>query len=292
MSEYIEFGVSDRTRFQDLQRVFNKLKTDKDEDSINDESEYLILFDEEACGYFEWSTPEENDLWLKRWLATPIETRWTDSSLKRGWGFDSMIDAFKNGDYSLLSCEMIGSDIARLNFYARTKTHTHYQIHQKRGVEAMNEIGILPKFKGKAVHDGWKSYNQHECIHNLCNAHHLRELVFIHEQFNQAWAEKMIQLLCKINESVKVAKLEGKNALEALIVTGFMYEFEVTFDNNLAERDIRMTKLKLKISGTFRSEDGANAFARIRGYIYTLKKQGLNVLHALTKAFLGDPIFV
>jgi transposase len=71
-----------------------------------------------------------------------------------------------------------------------------------------------------------------------------------------------------------------------------MYEFEVTFDNNLAERDIRMTKLKLKISGTFRSEDGANAFARIRGYISTLKKQGLNVLHALTKAFLGDPIFV
>jgi len=223
-----------------------------------------------------------------------------------------------------------------------TKTHTHYQIHQKRGVEAMNEIGILPNFKGKAIHDGWKSYNQYECNHNLCNAHHLRELVFIHEQFNQAWAEKMIQLLCKINDSVKVAKLEGKTVLEALIITGFesefqtiidsgyevnpesipavktkgkpkrtkalnlilrldlqrkqvlgfMYDFEVPFDNNLAERDIRMTKLKIKISGTFRSDNGANAFARIRGYISTLKKQGLNVLDALTKAFLGDPIFV
>jgi transposase len=48
----------------------------------------------------------------------------------------------------------------------------------------------------------------------------------------------------------------------------------VTFDNNLAERDIRMTKLKLKISGTFRSEDGANALARIRGYILRLKSRG------------------
>jgi transposase len=63
-----------------------------------------------------------------------------------------------------------------------TKTHTHYQIHQKRGTEAMDEIGILPKFKGKAVHDGFKSYNQYECSHNLCNAHHLWELVFIYKR--------------------------------------------------------------------------------------------------------------
>jgi transposase len=225
-----------------------------------------------------------------------------------------------------------------------TKTHTHYQIHQKRGTEAMDEIGILPKFKGKAVHDGFKSYNQYGCGHSLCNAHHLRELVFIHERFNQAWAEEMIDLLCKIKDLVKQAKLEHKSTLEASIiktfesefqaiidsgyasnpetiiangaktrgrrkrtkplnlilrldlqrkqVLGFMYDFDVPFDNNLAERDIRMTKLKLKISGTFRSERGAFAFARIRGYISTLKKQGLSILDALTKAFLGNPLFV
>jgi len=62
-----------------------------------------------------------------------------------------------------------------------TKTHTHYQVHQKRGQIAMDEIGILPNFKGKAVHDGFKSYNEYECKHYLCNAHHLRELVFVHE---------------------------------------------------------------------------------------------------------------
>jgi len=66
----------------------------------------------------------------------------------------------------------------------------------------------------------------------------------------------------------------------------------VPFDNNLAERDIRMTKLKQKISGGFRSESGAYAFARIRGYISTLKKQGLQVLDALINIFLGNPLFV
>jgi transposase len=223
-----------------------------------------------------------------------------------------------------------------------TKTHTHYQIHQKRGTEAMDEIGILPNFKGKAVHDGFKSYNQYQCIHHLCNAHHLRELIFIHERFNQPWAEGMTHLLCKINDLVRQSKLEHKSTLETSIiktfesefqaiidegyaanpetindaktrgrpkrtkplnlilrldlqrkqVLGFMYDFDVPFDNNLAERDIRMTKLKLKISGTFRSKRGANAFARIRGYISTLKKQGLSILDALTKAFLGNPLFV
>jgi transposase len=80
--------------------------------------------------------------------------------------------------------------------------------------------------------------------------------------------------------------LQSKQAL------GFMYDFDVPFDNNQAERDIRMTKLKLKISGTFRSKLGAHAFARIRGYISTLKKQGLSVLDALTKAFMEIPLFV
>ena len=226
-----------------------------------------------------------------------------------------------------------------------TESHTLYQVHKKRGRDAMDAIGILPKYKGKAVHDGFKSYKDYQCSHYLCNAHHLRELTFIHERFNQPWAEEMIDLLCDINDMVKQAKLDNQTALEQSQITafelkfqkiidrgykanpepvidpspqktrgrkkrtkplnlihrldlerkqalGFMHDFTVPFDNNLAERDIRMTKLKLKTSGCFRSLKGADAFARIRGYISTLRKQRLDILDSLINLFRGNPLFV
>ena len=68
-----------------------------------------------------------------------------------------------------------------------------------------------------------------------------------------------------------------------------MRDFAVPFDNNLPERDLRMMKLRQKISGTFGSFAALVDFCRIRGYVSTARKNGLNALETLRHVFLDDP---
>jgi transposase len=222
-----------------------------------------------------------------------------------------------------------------------TEQLTHYAVHPKRGHEALDAIGILADFHGVSVHDGWQSYWRYMCQHGLCNVHHLRELIFLHEVLQQVWAGQMKELLLDMKSAVEQARAEGRQGLHPLemqdwktryqalleegylanppdpplatrkkgrrkqsparnlldrlsthqdAVLAFLENFAVPFDNSLAERDIRMVKVQQKVSGCFRSEAGAQAFCRIRGYLSTLRKQGMPVLTALEQALVGHPV--
>lgn len=226
---------------------------------------------------------------------------------------------------------------------ASTSKLTHYAVHAKRGKMAMIDTGILPLFTGTAIHDCYDSYWYFvRCLHALCNAHILRELIFVLEQEKQLWAKDMIDLLLEAKaavdakrqigdrlDDVQIADLTNryhiilkagfaedalanpvepkppgqrgkqkqsypKNLLDRLQdrqqeVLRFISDMNVPFDNNLVERDQRMNKVKQKVSGTFRSQEGAKEFCRIRGYISTVKKHSLSVLDALHDAFRGKP---
>ena len=91
----------------------------------------------------------------------------------------------------------------------------------------------------------------------------------------------------------KTKKTKARNLVERFekhkdAILRFVHDFKVPFDNNLAERDIRMMKVQQKISGCFRSLEGAEQFCHLRSYISTIRKQGLNVWEALGSLFDGD----
>jgi len=92
----------------------------------------------------------------------------------------------------------------------------------------------------------------------------------------------------------RVAQSPARNLIDRLLqhqaaYLRFLTDFRVPFDNNLAERDLRMSKLQQKISGCFRTPRGTDLFCRIRGYISTLRKQGYQILPALLSLWSDTP---
>jgi transposase len=258
--------------------------------------------------------------------------------------YENLAPAEEGIKQALINSEVLHSDETGLQsdgkkwvHVASTPTHTHYDIHAKRGKEAMDAIGILPHFTGNSVHDRYASYEIYtQCQHSNCNAHHLRDLLYIEEEMGRNWAKRMRCLLIRSNHLKKQGQLnesvigsvskqydailnkgllkepsepipqpgkrgrKAKNMSKRLIETmqqkkeqtlRFLFDLTIPFDNNQAERDLRMIKVKQKISGCFRTFHGAKVFCRIRSYISTTKKHGFNVLDAIVLALNNKPYF-
>ncbi len=205
---------------------------------------------------------------------------------------------------------------------------TLFHPDEARGQEAMDRMGILPVFKGILVHDHWKAYFNYACEHALCNAHHIRELQKAIEDDGSKWAKAMQDLLKEINIAVhntggvlsseeakrfrkKYARVidmgeaecptnleiraqsKTRNLLDRLKLfevetLRFMEDKNVPFTNNQGENDLRMTKVQQKISGCFRSMEGAQIFCRVRSYLQTCRKHGINPTEALKLLFAGE----
>jgi len=201
-------------------------------------------------------------------------------------------------------------------------------------------MGILPDYHGVLCHDHWSSYYNYACLHALCIAHNLRELLFAFEEDNQKWAKEMHDFLTNLNIEVRKSeenclsktkvenrlktyreilahgdkecappiknektrgrqkKSKSRNLLERLIkfeeeTIWFMKEDVVSFTNNQGENDLCMTKVHQKVSGCFRSLEGAQTFCRIRGYLVTCRKNGVSPTDALRLLLEGKlPEFI
>ena len=215
---------------------------------------------------------------------------------------------------------------------------TFFAIHRKRGKEAIQAIGIIPKFKGWLMTDFLSSYLAFDhCRHTFCKSHLMRELIFLFEQHQQPWAQDLYDLflemlLCLQDGKTRDAPMTKKechawqqryrnllqvgrqanpltpaqlarkrpkqskeqNLLDRLEgyedgILAFLWEWDLPFTNNEAERAFRMMKTRLKISGCFRTLAGARRHARIRSYVSTLRKHSLPVLEYLRLALDGRP---
>ena len=186
---------------------------------------------------------------------------------------------------------------------ASTPGLTFYGVHPKRGAEAMDFFDLIPHCQGWVMHDHFKAYFTYpDCLHALCNQHHLRELKYLHEEEGQEWAGELSRFLLDWNERLPGKEVLGQKAFEearrryhAILAKGrrqnpaqdaraqskavnllrrlqdfdqsvlaFLWNPDVPFTNNQAERDIRMVKVKQKVSGCFRTLEGASVFARLR----------------------------
>jgi len=258
----------------------------------------------------------------------------TQTNLRAYEALDSVQGAIQRG---LTQAPVVHVDESGLRVAGRlhwlhvacTAELTFYGVHDRRGVEAMDALGVLPHCRHWLVHDAWRPYFKYEALHALCNQHLLRELKFLAEEHHQRWAADLSRFLCDWKDdprtaqgldeaqfkqtharyrrllrqgrlhhprraSGRTAQSKAANLLDRLEdydlhVLAFLVDPAVPFTNNQGEQDVRMIKVKQKISGCFRTLAGAQAFARVRSYLSTCRKQGRNLWDACHRLVIGQP---
>ncbi len=97
-----------------------------------------------------------------------------------------------------------------------TRLLTHLAWHSSRGREAMDEIGIWPRFAGRGMHDRFASYDAYACVHSICGAHLMRDCVAVAEQEHQEWATEMHDFLLDLHDACHEWRLRHLTAVPAL----------------------------------------------------------------------------
>ena len=198
----------------------------------------------------------------------------------------------------------------------------------------MKDLGVLPAFKGVAVHDAWRPYDTYtDAGHQLCCAHAVRELAGVADlspEGSWCWATQAAEALVEMQKLADEAAANEQDAVDPAALAEqihrsaaqigvnataarssklmrshnalahrllnrqddylrFTTDWRVPADNNGSERDIRMIKLRQKVSGCMRTLTGARQFCAIRSYLSTAAKHGVHFFDALVKLTQGHP---
>ncbi len=225
---------------------------------------------------------------------------------------------------------------------ASTASWSLLTVHDRRGTIGMDAAGVLPAFRGIAVHDAWAPYDTYtQASHALCNAHVLRELQAVTDQHPDGgwcWAvqastalramKRLVDTALAVDQTlasldhdalarqrrwwrsaVTIGEQQTHARATKLMATHhalhhalarrlidrhddylrFTRDPRVPFDNNPAEREIRMIKLRQKVSGCLRTLTGAEQFCTIRSYLATARKHGIHFFDALVNLAEGSP---
>jgi transposase len=279
---------------------------------------------------------------LAQVCGAPVSTGWLASLASEAGvglaGFTDWLKATLSAE-DVLHADETSARVSGAAFWfhvACTDLLTFLDCHPKRGAKALEDMAILPLFRGVLVSDGWKPYWTLDGFdHALCLSHLLRDLAAVAEfGRHQLWADAMAELLVEAKNTLADALAAGKTGLPARQLKAFRARYDaiiadgkalvpahhqpgsanreahnllarltnqrdevtrywsnpdVPATNNQAERDLRMIKLQRKISGCFRTLQGAKDYCAIRSYLQTAVKHGQQRLDVLVSLFNGQP---